>query len=408
MESENINQDDNIYLCQNYNWFYKNFLPEIQKATDDFFGEDFQVILLSVSKNINIFMEKTAYFVTKIKIDDIFDIFCRLSEESVGMVLDKSLGNISKKFKFNRITDLEAKVITSFNDCVYNAISKNMIPPPPTIKRTNFDVINLTFLIKDKELDNCSKFIITIPITLLNPESVVSKGEKFSNTTFATSMIDAKIKVGSTRFSVYDLKNIEVDDIVVFENSTLEQFELHFKDYENVINIKPNLGLVLPINNDEEANKMSDNKPNIWDSIEVDMNAQFDPIKISLGELKNIEEGLVIDLARIYDNKVTLSVENKTIATGELIIINDKYGVRVDSVVADNGEIIPNNSNNEISTEENTSEVSFENDENTSETAEGEDEDENLPLAEGEESQAKGENEEDFDYSDFELEDEDI
>ena len=49
------------------------------------------------------------------------------------------------------------------------------------------------------------------------------------------------------------------------------------------------------------------------DSIEVDMYAEFDAVKIKLGELKDIEEGLVVDLTSLYDNKVTLKVEGENL-----------------------------------------------------------------------------------------------
>ena len=39
-------------------------------------------------------------------------------------------------------------------------------------------------------------------------------------------------------------------------------------------------------------------------------------------------------MTSIYDNKVTLSVEDKPIARGELVIVNDRYGVKIDEVIA--------------------------------------------------------------------------
>ena len=55
---------------------------------------------------------------------------------------------------------------------------------------------------------------------------------------------------------------------------------------------------------------------------------------MTLGELKQISKGLVIDLGPIMNNEISLLVENKTVAKGELVIINDKYGVKVTEVFA--------------------------------------------------------------------------
>ena len=71
---------------------------------------------------------------------------------------------------------------------------------------------------------------------------------------------------------------------------------------------------------------------NLWDSIQVDMTAEFDKVKVTLGELKSIEEGLIVDLCSVYDNKVSLKVGGKMIALGELVIVNDRFGVRIEKV----------------------------------------------------------------------------
>ena len=87
---------------------------------------------------------------------------------------------------------------------------------------------------------------------------------------------------------------------------------------------------------------MNEENTNLWDSIQVDMSAVFEKVKISLGELKNIEEGLVVDISSVYDNKVYLQVGGKTVAYGDLVIINDRYGVKINGLnpQATNGNTI--------------------------------------------------------------------
>lgn len=232
-----------------------------------------------------------------------------------------------------------------------------------------------------------------MPDVLLNPETVASKGDKFDYSDFATSTLDVAVKIGSTRFKLIDVKNIEEDDIVVFDNSNINHMCLKFRDYEKEINLNPNLGLVIPVDNDGGSDMGGENT-NLWDSIEVEMNAQFDAVKITLGELKKIEDGLVVDLTSIYNNKVTLSVENKPIARGELVIVNDRYGVKIEEVVAK----APKQKASE-------------------EIPQGDDDFSDMPVEENnqvespqfeEEHTGVPDEEEEFDYSDFELEDEDI
>lgn len=384
-----INSPDNKELYSQYNWYSKTYTPLVQEAGDVFFLPGLKFILLGISKNINPLMDKEAYFVTKIMVDKNHDIFFRSSEKSIAIILDRALGKPNSKFNLNKLTDLEAKIITSFNDYAFNLISKHLSPAPPTLKRTNFDVVHLTYLMKDVDTNEVSKFIITLPEKLLKPDAVNVKGEKFSNDNFKSSLIDAAVLVGTTKFKLKDIKNIEIDDIVVFDNSDSSTMRLKFKDYEKEIKINPNLGLVIPFNEYEGEEDM-DSNAKLWDTIEVEMSAQFDTVKISLGELKNIEEGLVVDLTSIYDNKVTLRVEDKTVARGELVIVNDRYGVKIEEVIMPGKE----------SLDEEVSQKSQEIVQNTEEQEVMQEQEEQTPEPKDEEDE--------FDYSDFELEDEDI
>lgn len=397
MVNQNINSTDYKELYAQYNWFADNYPAVVQQSSDEFFLEGLQFILIGISKNINTLMDKEAYFVTKVMIDKLHDMFFRTSEKAVGIILDRALGKPNSRFNLNRLTDLEAKIITSFNDYMFNSLAKFLSPARPELKRSNFDVVHLTFLIKDTNTNQVAKFIITLPDELLNPDVVTSQENKFDYGDFATSIIDVAIKVGTTRFKLIDVKNIDIDDIVVFDNSNTNHMVLKFRDYEKEINLNPNLGLVIPVDNDGGNEEMADNT-NLWDSIEVEMSAQFDTVKITLGELKNIEEGLVVDLTSIYDNKVTLSVEDKPIARGELVIVNDRYGVKIDEVIAKAPK----------------SEVQAGNSELIQQTGSDDFSDETMDMGEEEithentEGGEQNSEEDEFDYSDFELEDDDI
>lgn len=391
-KSENkLSERDELYA--QYNWFSHSFLDSIEVAADEFFSDLFDFKLISVSKNINILFQGDDYFVTKIRIDKNHDVFFRASEDAVKIILDEILG-ANKKFKLTNITELEAKIISSFNDYLYGSISRFLLPPPPkTQKRRNFDIVHLTFFIKQKQTHEGAKFIVSLPQVLLLPQKIHAEVEKFENTSFPTSKLDVKIKVGKTRFYLKELKNLEKEDIVVFEDSDVSTMRLVYKGFETDFRITPNPGILTTIDNDNGGHNMERSalSRSLWDEIQVEMGAEFEKVKITLGELKNIEEGLVLDLSSVYDNKITLKVEDKTIATGELIIVNDRYGVRITEVMAEE-PAVPQ------APQENF-------------TSFGEHQEEGQEIvAESEEMvpQETANAEEEFDYSDFELDDQDI
>ena len=174
-----------------------------------------------------------------------------------------------------------------------------------------------------------------------------------------------------------------------------------YKGYERDFRITPNPGLIISVDN-SEGEDMATNMPpeNLWDSIQVDMGAEFDKVKISLGELKNIEQGLVVDIGSVYQNNITLKVEEKTIATGELVIVNDRYGVKINHIFAEPKPQV----------QEEVHELPQEQmpmgDEPLPEQPQeiGEE----MPMEYESMPQEGVQGDEDFDYSDFELEDEDI
>ena len=385
MSTQTLNPIYPKELYSQYSWYENSFLPAVQKGCDEFFLEGFKFDMLSISKNINAMIGKDFYFVTKIRIDKQYDMFFRISEDAVSLILDRVLGKSNKIFNLNKLTDLEAKILTAFNDYMFGITSKILSDPPAgELRRTNFDVIHLTYLIKDPTMKTFGKFIISIPEALLKPETIVSTGEKFENTTFAKSTLPVDILVGSTKFSMFDLKNLAVEDMVIFDNSNIRKMVLRVDDYEQGINISPNYGLVTPI---EDNGGEDMGAKNLWDSIEVEMNAEFDAVKITLGDLKNIEQGNVVDLTSIYDNKVTLRVEDKTIAKGDLVIVNDRYGVKITEIIANKGVEETPVANNEYENENDFYPPQEE-------------------MNEAPQHVEQGANEDDeFDYSDFELDD---
>ena len=392
LEHTKISVTDNLY--EEYDWFKKVFPIAAQKSSDGFFLPGFRFELIGISKNINLLMNKESYFVTKIRIDKLYDMFFRISDKTVAMLLEKALGRANRSFNINRLTDLEGEILTAFNDYMFRIMSKFLTPTPVVnIKRTNFDMIHLTFIVKNKETGEVGKFIISLPSVRLEANKVIVKEDKFEFSDFYKCTIPAKIQIGSTRFTVREMKGLEPEDIILLENSQLDTLKFIMKDYEKDFKINPNMGLEYPWDGDG-GNKMSEEtgNNNLWDSIEVDMYAEFDPVKMTLGNLKKIENGLVIDIAALYDNKVTLRVENKVIGHGELVIINDRYGVKISDIVKGGTEAV-----------EDMQSIPQAASPMQEQSMPAENPNEPMPTQEPQANE-----EEEFDYSDFELEEEDL
>ncbi len=393
-------------LYQEYDWFKKLFPLGLQKSADDFFLPGLRCELVGVSKNINLLQSKEGYFVTKIRIDKFYDMYLRISELAIPMLLTKGLGKSGRPFDINKLTKLEQNVLTGFNDYVYKIIVQFFDPPPVVnFVRTNFDITHLTFVIRDEDANTAGRFIVSVPDGRLSPQKVEIGEDKFDYEDFYECHTNALVRIGKTRFSVMELKDLEPGDLVILEDSDIRHLTLFINDETKTVLIEPNMNIEFPFNENNGGNGMANvaEAKNLWDSIEVDMYAELDPVKISLGDLKKIEKGLVVDVAALYENKVTLRVENKVIGHGELVIVNDRYGVKItdieekapaqQAIPAVKTSVAAEQQANEILPEENSAS-----------------DDQVLPegAAPDEAAPAPGNEEEEFDYSDFELEDEDI
>ncbi|MGN0018624.1 MAG: FliM/FliN family flagellar motor switch protein [Candidatus Gastranaerophilaceae bacterium] len=381
-------------ILERFDWYSQTFDGAVQSASNDFLLDGLSVKLVSVSKNMNALFLEESYFVTKIKVDPQNEVYLRSSDKAVKIILERALGSSKKPFVLNKITELEAKIITGFNDNLYNFVCSNFIKGNGQNRK--IDVTHLTFFIKDNETFECGKVILTVPSPLLNPIPIEIHEEKFSLDFFNKSLVEVDLKIGTTAFSVGDLKCLEPEDIVVLDNSNIQTMRLLYKGYEKEFRIAPNPAIIMSVDSDG-GEEMASNMPpeNLWDSIQVEMGAEFDKVKISLGELKNIEQGLVVDLASVYSNNITLKVEEKVIATGELVIVNDRYGVKINKIFAEPKSQPQQQVQEEVYNQE---EVQEEGQEQIGESI-----GEPVGMEEMPEN-SDGE----LDYSDFELEDEDL
>lgn len=324
-------------LWNTYSWFSDVFSNKVQEAFKEFFGTDLTVKLFSIGENSNVLFKGDQYFVTQIRVNKNLTVSMRLSQAAINSFFDDALGQSEKPFKLEELSELEVKIITSFNDFLYTNIRKILVPEEKIDKNeTEKSVCHLVFYLNSKGRDY-GKLVISIPTNIIEPEKIPHKEQTFSIGDFKHSTAEMKIKVGSSKLKLGEVKSLQTEDILVLENSNIYKMTVCCGDNELDFKISPDPSIILNTDNNE-GEDMGENTvsaANLWDSIQVDINAEFEKVKISLGELKQISEGLVVDIGSIYDNRIDLKVENKIVARGELVIINDRYGVRIDEVVKD-------------------------------------------------------------------------
>lgn len=330
-------------LNDQFEWFKNTFEGPVQAACDEFFDPGFEFKMVGLSENMNVLTQNESFFVTKVSLDPRNDVFIRISQNAIMVILDKILGKSNKKFELSNISDLEAKIITTFNEFLYDKIRDN-------VDKTHLEkypvTVNVSYFVRNMSSDESARFIISFPKSTLKPVPLppIPEDKVINEMIFKNSPVEVTIKVGSTDFAVNDVKNLDVGDIIVFDNSNSREMTLIYDNILQPFAVKPNMAIVLPIddddeeenedNNGEDKNMDTSSITNLWDSLQIEMSAEFEKIKVPLGDLKNIQEGLVVDISSVYNNKVSLKVGDQVVADGELVIVNDRYGVKITTVTA--------------------------------------------------------------------------
>lgn len=332
-----LNQDRTEFsenLWKTFNWFSSDLAQLVKNSCAEFFGLDIEMKLFSIGENNNVLFRGDRYFVTEIKTTKNLSIGVRLSLIAVNALLNSALGTKEKhSSSIEKISELESKIITSFNEFLYSNLQKIIVPTNEIDKEAQpKSFCYIVFYLSYKQQD-FGKLVLTIPTNLLNPNTIDISGDRFTLSDFKSCSANFKIKVGTSKIKLGEVRSLQVDDIILLENSNIYKMNICNAGHEYEFKISPNPSIILDTDNEGEDMEENTSANNIWDNIQVDINAEFEKVKISLGELKQISEGLVVDIGSIYNNKIDLRVENKLVAKGELVIINDRYGVRIDEVV---------------------------------------------------------------------------
>lgn len=411
IQSQNTvgNKEGCIDICRCFSWMEYEFTSRIESLSREFFLKDINFYLLAITSDECIVWSGQEYFVTQAELAQNCLVKIRLSDDAVLSLLLNTLGEGEKYKKTDALTiknisDLEGMIITSYNRFLIKNFQeliqgKKKLEKAAKSDPKNKRILNLTYFIYLGE-EFVGKLIVTFPeFAIKYSDSMLIAQEKQEISFFDRSMISTSLVLGSAKVSIEELKNIEEEDIIVLENSNINFAKIKiFKGIRIRVSPDPSLVIYIDRENYGEEDKMSDSSKDMWDNLLVDITAEFDKVKVSLGELRNITEGLIVDIAPVIKNKVYLKVEDKKVAAGEVVIIGDNYGIKITQLIQEDEQesvYLPlNTAANNQTMEQEGQEILVENKEKYEQESSEEDD-----IEEGE----GPEEESDFDLGDFEV-----
>ena len=87
---------------------------------------------------------------------------------------------------------------------------------------------------------------------------------------------------------------------------------------------------------DENSNDMVEKdtiNPDVLENIPVTLSIEVGRAVIKIRDLMRLTQGSVVELDRIAGEPLDLLVNNTVVAQGEVVLVNDRYGIRLTRVV---------------------------------------------------------------------------
>ena len=342
-----------LYLNYSYDWFTSNIQKSIKESTSIFFEDNFDMFLCAITENNNPkdhpLVKNELFYTCRISIKNKQNVILRITSDFIRIIFHDLFGSNYPVFDLEKLTELEQQILNSYFEYLVKKLSAFLISDenPNKINPLNKLEATLIFNIKHKEM-NTGKLLITLPLNRCDIKFLKTV-DNFSADSFLKNSVFVDILTGYAKISLEDLKNLSRDDIILLEKSNIKKMTLKVANSEFNFEVNPDPSLIIDLEDDVEIEDVKDDEYKeeimpenkmMWDDIQIEVSAEFQKVKMCLGDLKQITKGVVIDVGTITDNEISLFVEDKIVAKGELVIINDKYGVKITEVYADKKENI--------------------------------------------------------------------
>lgn len=281
----------------------------------------------------------------------------RVSDSACDVLLGRVLGSLATPFSFKRLSPLEGTILNEFSRDVLGCLKKSLIKK--TAKATNAPPLHLIWMIQPDPASAqgaggqsvladipVGKIIFTVPPSVLRHSSgrLYPPTETIPDAFFYHVQTALPIYLGSTRVQLADLEQLEAEDLIVLENSQPDRMYLLDPQSGQKVpfqaEIEHQQRITIPYTQEFAVMETQSHsaKQSLWDNLMIEVDASFEPIKLPLKQLKQMTEGLVIEMGDLVHNRIALQVEGKTLAWGELLIVGDKFAVRISQVAVNPGE----------------------------------------------------------------------
>lgn len=324
----------------------------IAASIQEFWGQTMPTQLFSIASTPHYFWHMQDFYVAQKGLDDTGERWAqiRLSEGLCRFWFERVLGkNLDEPdFTLEKIRNFEVYLLERFSRKLFQELSPRLLKKPSRNAPDPQDdpLVHLVWNLRG-EADQLCQIVLSAPQSCLKTRLEESDGSPpalplrwvVPDPVFYDVHAPVVLQIGTTPARLEDLQRLEPDDLILFENSRLDQWHLrHPADPAQWLPVPIHLPDPHPARlshyMQQGLHAMTDTttataKPNLWDNLEVEVTAAFNPVKLPLKQVKEMEQGLVLEIGDLMDNRVSVEVEGHPVAWGELLVLGDKFAVRI-------------------------------------------------------------------------------
>jgi flagellar motor switch/type III secretory pathway protein FliN len=316
----------------------------IEQLLHEFWNLQIRTRLFSVAKEPHYYWHMQDFYVAQkgLDKDGIRWTQLRISEGLCQHLFESALGKPAedKEFSLDHIRNFEVFLLERFSrklfHILYPMFLKQADKHAPLPEHD--PLVHLVWILDSSEPEQINQIVLTAPQSCLKtefPDLPQPPVWNLPEERFHHADVEARFRIGSTRVELEEAQNLEEGDVVLLENSHASRW--HLLDSITQGTIPVNISIPPRFHAPEHLQQQgydamandAEIKQNIWDTLEVEVTATFEPVKLPLRHLRDMEQGLVVEVGDLMENRIHIEVEGHPVAWGELLVVGDKFGVRI-------------------------------------------------------------------------------
>lgn len=313
---------------ENWKEEFQNYLPDVEKFLTSVLLEDTKIEIVSSEaadqQSVLETAQSTDIFLFTRDQEYNTDCIIVLEEEWFGLLSSIMLGVEEKKN--NEITrDLLKKFSSELSATLVKRMEANGLKPAPE------DMQVLTYAQVEKVLGHTEYFYAKMEIEGVadenvraaflvgNPDAQVKKEEpEEKNVAEQTVTEDQNSAEKNSKEGFSSIEAEEMEELGSMEE-VISGSHIEFEDFEET--------------NGEVHQNGNSRSMDLLKDVEMDVSVELGRIELPLGKVLQLAKGSVIELEKLAGEPVDILVNGHCIAQGEVVVIDEHFGVRIGNLV---------------------------------------------------------------------------